>query len=67
MNPSDADFHDRIVIQELIKNVAQTQQLDVAGQKEFKGNYLKGGRVINNNVIQMTRSLERMETNETAH
>lgn len=37
VNPSDAGFHDRVVIQELIKTVAQTHQLDPSGQREFKG------------------------------
>ncbi|KAJ9592680.1 hypothetical protein L9F63_015652 [Diploptera punctata] len=36
VNPSDVGFHDRVVIQELIKTVAQTHQLDPSGQKEFK-------------------------------
>lgn len=36
VNPSDVDIYDRIVIMDLIKNVAQTQQLDVDGQREFK-------------------------------
>lgn len=34
---SDVGFHDRVVIQELLKTVAQTQQLDSASQKDFKG------------------------------
>jgi hypothetical protein len=37
VNPSDVGFHDRVVIQELIKTVAQTHQLDTSGQREFKG------------------------------
>ena len=36
VNPSDAGFYDRIVIQEMIKNIAQTNQLDAATQKNFK-------------------------------
>uniref|UniRef100_A0A2Z5U5W7 Replication factor C subunit 3 n=1 Tax=Reticulitermes speratus TaxID=60591 RepID=A0A2Z5U5W7_9NEOP len=36
VNPSDVGFHDRVVIQELIKTVAQTHQLDPSGQREFK-------------------------------
>lgn len=38
VNPSDAGIYDRIVIQELIKTVAQTNQLDTNVQKDFKGN-----------------------------
>lgn len=36
VNPSDVGIYDRIVIMDLIKNVAQSQQLDVDGQREFK-------------------------------
>lgn len=36
VNPSDVGIYDRIVIMDLIKNVAQTQQLDSSGQREFK-------------------------------
>ncbi|KAK5650626.1 hypothetical protein RI129_001655 [Pyrocoelia pectoralis] len=36
INPSDVGMYDRIVVMDLIKNVAQTQQLDVNGQREFK-------------------------------
>jgi hypothetical protein len=34
---SDVGIQDRVVIQELIKNVAQTNQLDTGTQKDFKG------------------------------
>jgi len=36
VNPSDVGIQDRVVIQELIKNVAQVNQLDSASQKNFK-------------------------------
>lgn len=36
VTPSDAGIHDRIVIQELIKTVAQTQQLESSVQRHFK-------------------------------
>ncbi|KAL3287828.1 hypothetical protein HHI36_002287 [Cryptolaemus montrouzieri] len=36
VNPSDVGIYDRVVIMNIIKNVAQTQQLDVNGQKAFK-------------------------------
>ncbi|KAK4883217.1 hypothetical protein RN001_006536 [Aquatica leii] len=36
INPSDVGIYDRVVVMDLIKNVAQTQQLDVNGQREFK-------------------------------
>lgn len=37
VNPSDAGIYDRVVVMELIKNAAQTHQLDSTGQREFKG------------------------------
>jgi len=37
VNPSDVGIHDRIVVQELIKTAAQTQQFDSTGQRSFKG------------------------------
>lgn len=36
VNPSDVGIYDRIVIQELIKDMASTAQLDVTNQREFK-------------------------------
>ncbi|XP_047498349.1 replication factor C subunit 3-like [Penaeus chinensis] len=36
VNPSDVGIYDRVVIQELIKTVASSQQLDTSGQREFK-------------------------------
>lgn len=36
INPSDVGIYDRVVIQEVIKEVAQTQQVDKS-KKAFKG------------------------------
>lgn len=36
VNPSDVGIYDRVVIQELLKTIAQTQQLDSHTQREFK-------------------------------
>lgn len=36
INPSDAGIYDRVVVVELIKQIAQTRNLDQAGQREFK-------------------------------
>ncbi|XP_064637150.1 replication factor C subunit 3-like [Lineus longissimus] len=36
VNPSDVGHNDRVVIQEIIKQVAQTNQLDSSSQREFK-------------------------------
>ena len=38
MNPSDVGFSDRLVVQEVIKEIAQTHTLDPTKQKNFKGN-----------------------------
>lgn len=40
MSCSDAKTNDRIVIQGIIKSVAQTQQLDTVSQKNFKGSFV---------------------------
>ena len=37
INASDAGIYDRVVVQELIKNIAQTNQLDTNTLKNFKG------------------------------
>nr|XP_060626819.1 replication factor C subunit 3 [Anolis sagrei ordinatus] len=36
VNPSDAGINDRVVIQELLKTVAQSQQLETSTQRDFK-------------------------------
>ena len=36
ITPSDADFHDRVIVQNLIKDVASTSQLDSKAQRNFK-------------------------------
>lgn len=36
VNPSDAGYYDRVIVQELLKNMAQTHQLETSTQKEFK-------------------------------
>ncbi|GJJ73218.1 replication factor C subunit 3/5 [Entomortierella parvispora] len=36
VNPSDVGNYDRVVIQDLLKEVAQTQQVDASAQKRFK-------------------------------
>ncbi|KAL7749531.1 Replication factor C (RF-C) subunit [Sorochytrium milnesiophthora] len=36
INPSDVGNQDRIVVQELIKEIAQTQQIDAAASRRFK-------------------------------
>uniref|UniRef100_A0A2K5SJ27 Replication factor C subunit 3 n=1 Tax=Cebus imitator TaxID=2715852 RepID=A0A2K5SJ27_CEBIM len=37
VNPSDAGNSDRVVIQEMLKTVAQSQQLETHSQRDFKG------------------------------
>lgn len=39
-------MHDRVVIQELLKKVAQANQIDTSSQKDFKGNGFSGGDVM---------------------
>lgn len=36
VNPSDAGIYDRIVITDIIKNIAQTNLIDANGQREFR-------------------------------
>jgi replication factor C subunit 3/5 len=36
VNPSDVGIYDRVVVTDMIKQIAQTQQIDSAGQKDFK-------------------------------
>ncbi|XP_017108863.2 replication factor C subunit 3 [Drosophila bipectinata] len=36
VNPSDAGIYDRTVVVDLIKQVAQTHQIEISGQREFK-------------------------------
>ena len=42
VNPSDAGNNDRVVIQELLKTVAQTHQLNSDSQRDFKGKRAQG-------------------------
>lgn len=38
LNPAEAGIHDRIVVQEMIKEISQTAQINKSVQKSFKGN-----------------------------
>lgn len=38
LNPSDAGFRDRYVVQEIIKEMAKNRPIDTKGKKGFKGN-----------------------------
>ena len=40
ITPSEAGNYDRIVIQELLKEIAQTQQVDMNAKQRFKGAFL---------------------------
>lgn len=37
ITPSEAGNYDRLVIQEIIKEIAQTQQVDLSAKQRFKG------------------------------
>lgn len=40
LNPSDAGFQDRYIVQEIIKEMAKSRPIDTKGKKGFKGNSL---------------------------
>lgn len=37
LNPSDAGFQDRYIVQEIIKEMAKNRPIDTKGKKGFKG------------------------------
>lgn len=37
LTPSDAGGYDRIIIQDILKDIAQTQQVDANARHRFKG------------------------------
>jgi hypothetical protein len=39
LNPSDAGYHDRLVVQEVIKEIAQSPPLDTTNKPPFKGTF----------------------------
>ncbi|KAG8039999.1 hypothetical protein G9C98_001517 [Cotesia typhae] len=51
VNPSDVGIHDRIVIMDLVKTTAQTHQIDINGQRDFKV-------VLLTNVDQLTKDAQ---------
>lgn len=40
LNPSDAGFQDRYIVQEIIKEMAKNRPIDTKGKKGFKGDWL---------------------------
>lgn len=38
LNPSDAGFQDRYIVQEIIKEMARNRPIDTKGKKGYKGN-----------------------------
>ncbi|ELK26061.1 Replication factor C subunit 3 [Myotis davidii] len=46
VNPSDAGNSDRVVIQEMLKTVAQSQQLETNSQRDFKGDLADQGKAL---------------------
>ena len=39
LNPSDAGFQDRYIVQEIIKEMAKNRPIDTKGKKGYKGSY----------------------------
>ena len=40
LSPADVGNNDRFIVQEIIKEVATTQQVDASASRKFKGNFL---------------------------
>lgn len=38
LNPSDGGFHDRYVVQDVIKEMAKNRPIDTKGKTSFRGN-----------------------------
>ena len=38
LNPGDAGFQDRYIVQEIIKEMAKNRPIDTKGKKGFRGN-----------------------------
>ncbi|PIK36913.1 putative replication factor C subunit 3 [Apostichopus japonicus] len=59
VNPSDAGIYDRIVIQELIKTTASTQQLETGSMKDFKGPppfHREALNIVHKKIVQILQS-----------
>lgn len=57
VNPSDVNIYDKVVVMDLVKMTAQTHQIDLSGQREFKGTKFKANNTKRNILIKKFLSI----------